>query len=269
MRCLTKIIDYQSRSDRIRLIPLSDIHLGNAATDERQLADTIADIQADPLCWWIGMGDYCEWINRADPRYDPDSLPEWLAGETKDLARAQRERAIELLAPIGGKCLALLEGNHEQAILQHSERNVYQDVAEGIGAKDVCLGVCGFLRLVFRRMAETGHKSDTWTCVVWMHHGFWGGRTAGVGPNNLERLAGAYDADVILTGHDHKRHTFSTERVASTAHNAVFTRQVHAAGCGTFCAQPLYAERKGYRPVTTGAIEVEITPDRKRVRIRT
>ena len=35
MRCITKTIEYDSRSDVFRVIPLGDTHWGHIATDER------------------------------------------------------------------------------------------------------------------------------------------------------------------------------------------------------------------------------------------
>jgi hypothetical protein len=268
MRCLTKIIEYSSREERFTLVPLSDEHLGNGATEEEQLADTIEAIRANERGLWVGMGDLGEFINTKDKRFDADSLAPWCAAKARDIGKAQREKIVELHKPIAGQCLALVEGNHEREIRKHADCDVYTTVAEGLGLKDVCLGASGFLRLVFRRRAETGHKCDTWTMVVYLHHGWWGGRGEGAGATNLERVCGEVDADLILIGHDHKSKALAVNRSGCTHGNKIYTHTIHAASCATFCGRPLYGEEKGYRASVTGAIQVDIWPDKRELRVR-
>jgi len=57
------------RGDRFSIIPLADIHIGNAATDEKLLASTVQRIKDDDAAYWVGLGDYCEFINRSDKRF--------------------------------------------------------------------------------------------------------------------------------------------------------------------------------------------------------
>lgn len=48
-----------SRTDIFRVIPLGDVHLGAAACDEKLLRKVVKRIGDDPMCYWIGLGDYC------------------------------------------------------------------------------------------------------------------------------------------------------------------------------------------------------------------
>ena len=68
---LHRVIEYTSRGDVYRIVPLGDIHLGNAACDEALLQKTIEYIARTDRMYWIGMGDYSEFINIHDPRWDP------------------------------------------------------------------------------------------------------------------------------------------------------------------------------------------------------
>jgi hypothetical protein len=212
------------------------------------------------------LGDFCEWINRRDKRFDPDELPPWLLGETKDIAKAERRRLVELLKPIGPKCLALIEGNHERAILENIETDVYTTIAEGIGAQEVCLGPAGFVRLVFQRMTQET-RGNSWTLTLFCHHGYWGGRTAGNGANQLERMASWVEADCVLAGHDHRRRVFTMERLCPREKGAVELRPIHAVSCGTFLSYPAYAERKGFSPNEVGAVELRICPEQRTVKV--
>lgn len=266
MKCITKPIDYSSRKDCFRIRVFSDIHLGNVHCAERLLKEHIKDVAKDPSCYWIGLGDDCEWINLADPRFDPTELAGWLLGHEQlaDIATAERTKLIELFKPIGDKCLLRVEGNHERSIRQHAEREVYTTVAEGIGANDVCVGPSGFLRLTLKRKGQS-----TFTLTIFATHGWWAGRLMGSGALNLERVAGRVEADVILAGHDHKRRAFPLYKQVSTKHNNCRLKEQWCISCGTYMAdgQPGYAERRGYRPVAPGGVVLHVEPDKRRVRV--
>lgn len=263
MNLLTPSIEYASRSAKVRIIPLSDIHLGNEKCDEKLLRATVADIAADPLAYVFLLGDMGEWINRKDKRFDPARMPKWLHG-AGDIAKRQRERLIELLLPLKGKILAVVEGNHERTIYQHTERDVYSTVAEAlrVGDESLLLGPCGFVRVSFDRHGDGGK----WVAIFFLTHGWWGGRLMGAGGLNLERIAGWVEADVVLAGHDHKRRAFSVSKLRSTRYG-VRAVDVYCCSCGSFLQGADYAQRKGYRPQPVGPLEVLITPDKREIRI--
>ena len=63
-----------SRSDTFTLVPIGDVHIGNAACDEARLRRVVDRIAADEWSYWVGLGDYCDFINMQDKRFSPDSL---------------------------------------------------------------------------------------------------------------------------------------------------------------------------------------------------
>ena len=105
------------RGTRFTVVPLGDIHLGNAACDESLFKGAIERIASDESCYWLGMGDFCEFINVTDPRFSPDSLAPWIKmAHIGDLAKAQRDRFLDFIEPIASRCLGMIEGNHEKSI---------------------------------------------------------------------------------------------------------------------------------------------------------
>ena len=77
------------RASTFTLYPLGDVHLGNVACDESLFRAVVNRIADDDRALWVGMGDYCDFINRTDPRFDPDSLPRWVKmSHLSDLAGA-------------------------------------------------------------------------------------------------------------------------------------------------------------------------------------
>ena len=261
LRCITRTIDYRSRSDQFRIVPLGDIHLGNEACDEKLLRAKVKEIESDPLAYWVGMGDYCEWINRKDKRFDAESMPQWLWG-VGDIAKAQRSRVVEILQPIGAKCLGLLQGNHEASIYHHQERDVYTTVAEAFQQKsELCLGPAGFVQLRFRR------AGSTWTMLIFATHGWWGGRLMGAGALNLERVLGWTNADVVLGGHDHKCRAFPVIQVRVTTGGEVEKCKCWGVSTGSFLGGAKYAMEAGYRPLPVGVPEILVRPDKHKISV--
>lgn len=259
-RAIRHTISVPGRGSVVRVYALADIHLGSALCDEALLQETVRQIARDPLAYWVGLGDMCEWINRRDPRHRESRLAEWLWGKD-DLAAAQRARLLEVLAPIRGKCLALVKGNHEDAILQHAETDVYYSVVEAmrVEGQELALGASGFVTLTIQRQSFR----DCRDVRFFLHHGYVGGRLAGAKALELERLPGRYDADVILLGHSHVKQALTVVTHAVNAAGEVVERRRVCAVCGTFLrthGEPEgYAELRGYPPTDVGPVVIEIT----------
>lgn len=284
MRTLIKPIPYASRSDVFRLFVLPDVHLGNAACDEVALAQFVDAVRDDDLARWVGVGDYAEFISLRDKRFDSQSLPSWLTEDCKArasgladpglrrrplafLAQAQRDRFIEIMRPIAGKCLALLAGNHERTMELYNEQNVYGPICEGLGASaanPLALDMCGFLRLSFRREPQKA-KPDTWSYDIYLTHGWWSGQLMGNGVLNLERVFGWAVADCVIAGHDHKGKAFPLARVYPRRNGSCEQRDGWCVGAGTLLGKPRYMEQA--RPLTKSWVELIIQPDKRSVRI--
>jgi len=276
MRTITKRITYTSRSDVFRFHSFSDIHLGNRHCAEKLLRRDIRTVKDDPFAYWWDLGDQCEFINFRDPRFNPKELAKWLLGwdELEDIATAQRDRYLRMFKPIGDKCLMMVEGNHNRTILRHTEREMYTTIAEGLGAKNVCVGSSGFLRIVFTRKTRKT-RSGVWTLIVFATHGWWAGRLMGAGALNLERVASRVHSDIVIAGHDHKNRAFPVYEIESTKSNKTRTKKVWCVSSGTYLGsdegewnQPKYAEDSGYRAVGAGGVVIEVVPDKREIRIQ-
>jgi hypothetical protein len=212
MRVIERRIETGGRADWVAIYPLFDIHLGTSRCREDKLKRVIAEIKQNANAYWIGGGDYAEFITRSDPRHKESDLAAWLHGKD-DIARHQVQRFIELITPIADRCIGVLSGNHEAQILRHCERNVYGNVLESI--KDASgqrgqlgLGYGGFIVL---RIERGGHHTHTLT--IFTEHGYGGGRTKGSDVLNSQRIFAHVGCDVYLTGHRHKAHLIPHTRI--------------------------------------------------------
>lgn len=241
-----------SRSDEWRLYPIGDVHLGNAGCDEKALRQTVQAIAADDHAVWIGLGDFCEFINLSDTRSDMASLANWVkVSHLADLAKAQVARFLDIIGPIAPKCLALVKGNHETVLHRHYERDVYSEIVTGIKERGgfkaddpLALGYSGWLLLHFYRSEQKRHAT---TFRIYMHHGFAAGRKKGAQANAMADTMLTHDADLVVMGHCHDDMAMpvsvETVRGGQVVHDL-------RKGCygGTFLGAARYAEEKGYPP---------------------
>lgn len=283
MKCFTKRIPYQSRSDVIKIYPLGDLHLGHRLTREDLFQEIVAQIAKDPLSFWIGMGDMLEAITRKDLRHLESHYAEWLWGED-DVIKAQQARLLELLNPIAPKCLGYILGNHEESLLRREGRDTYYVITEWLVSKGseppITLGTQGFvrLRLQRRRLTMPFKKKSyaSWTVILQASHGHGGGRLPGSAALKLGRLATTYDADIFLMGHLHRKQLIQAQRVGmKTGSDDLETRNIYALVTGSFLPgfdieqqTEVYSEIKGFPPQPLGCPIIEIKPDKHSVRVK-
>lgn len=275
MRTINHTLYYPSRSTLITLWDLTDIHLGHAACDEAALQQDIATIAADPFAYWVGGGDYIDAIPRkGDKRYSEASVARWLWG-VNDIVGAQIDRLVELLSPIAPKCLALRSGNHEAAVLDAYDRDVYREIVRGIAAasgremREIALNIEGFVRLRFRRGKPESFGGTT-LLTIYMHHGAGGGRKRGGDALRLEETLLLYDADLVFMGHRHKAMAMPMQVVCPSGRGVRMRDRLGIWG-GAYLKPYLpddrdipadhYPQRKHLPPTRVGMVPVLVKPD--------
>jgi len=276
MKVLRRKFARVSRSDTWTLYPLGDIHLGNAAADESLFRAVVKRIAEDDSALWLGMGDYCDFINRSDPRFEPASCAKWiLLSHLGNLAEAQADRFLDIVEPIAGKCLGLIEGNHERVIHKHYEWSPYSHIVKGIKTRggfpvehQLAFGYSGWLLLTFHQ-GEVG-SAPMHTLRVSLHHGFVGGKLAGAKALNMQRWLWTHDCDLAIFGHSHNTmvQVEAIERVRghTLAHD-------HRIGMysGTFMNGARYSEKAGFFPAPITQPHVALRPwasqHRDRIRV--
>ena len=265
MRCVSKTIEYDSRSDVFRVIPFGDTHLGHIAADERLIQRTIDDIRDSDNTFWMGLGDMVDGIGRMDKRHREESLAPWCHGINR-VFKEQRDYAVEMFLPIGNKCIGYVMGNHEE-YLEASGVDLYYSVLEGILDNDdesLALGMSGFIVLKFRR-TNAERKGGTTTIVLYVHHGAGGGLLMGSKAIKLERLPASYVADIYIIGHTHTKLAFPLSQVAVNRGGRIEARDMWLCNTGGFMrnaveSTAIYSERKMYKPLPLGSIEIELRP---------
>ena len=270
MRLVTHAVEHKSRSDRWLIKPLGDIHLGSVNCDEALLDKDIQWILKNDA-FWIGMGDYCEFISPKDVRFRPEDTAPWCRSE-KDIAEAQIRRLVGKLGPIKHLCIGLCKGNHEDQIYDRYDNNVYARLLRHLKFEDrrIRLDTRGFIRLIFRR--QTGDsKHSSKTVDIFVEHGYGGGRMEGAPALALGRLAKNYHAQIFMEGHRHRELSMVDERISARGSKLVGEKLALICS-GTYLKSwqidtEIYAERRQYPPKPTGTPVVEIVPWQGEIRV--
>ncbi len=271
---------HRSRSDKIKVVYFSDIHWMAKACAEKEVMRTRDEIRDDPNTFWIGGGDYGEFIGFGDAkRFDPDAVADRV--RVKDLARlgkATYSAIRDIFEPIKHKCLGLIVGNHEkQYMRRHQQEDLHSWLCTELGVPN--LEYSCFMDLVFTRTSKVKEpvlKSDptrgpSRAFRIFCHHGAGAAQTKGGKINRLTAFMKNFDADVYFMGHIHDQLGCRIQMLtADAACGKLRNRDKIGVVSGSYLktyAQGVtgYGEQKGYEPVTLGAAHVVIIPETRTV----
>jgi len=274
-------IYHPSRSDRLTIFCLADWHLLNKACARKRLTQDIEKIRVDPYAFWVGGGDYAEYISPTDPRFDATCFSDDLSpSDLGSLGMKSGEIVRDMMKPIKHKCLGLALGNHEkkfQTKNQHEWLHGY--VCDQLGVTnleysalfDVCFvrnPRCKKPRLLPPDTLPRTSLSR-WTRRIYIHHGAGGAQTPGGKLNKLAQFMQRFDADVYFVAHMHDQ---KGQRLVTIGANPKCTKLVEHERLGIITGSYLrtyaqgvttYGEVKGYAPVCLGAAWVSFCPDKQ------
>lgn len=232
-----------------RLHHLTDLHDGSPDHAEAELDERIREIADDPQALWVGGGDYGDLILPGDRRFTPGVVADDYRDAMARIPDYFLERMEQRLKPIAGKCVGLAAGNHEATIGKNYHRGVAAELAMRLGCPTMYLGDRGWSILTF----ETGGRRLALS--VYTYHGWSAGRLKGRKAIQAERDIGAWNADVLLLGHDHQPYAdiWWTEEPYSTKNGYRIRQRPRAVingGSWTY----------GQKPPTSDALKVQWRP---------
>lgn len=279
-----RYIYHHSRSDKFRIWNLADIHWLNRACAEGEIRRDIKEIEKDPFSFWIGGGDYCDFIGYRDKRFDPDSVPEWVP--VKELGRLGKfgmEQIADLCRPIKDKCLGLVLGNHEKKYeLATEQESLHGWLCTELGVKSLeysALFDVVFCRTMTAEMPclqstppENPNGRNACAFRVFVHHGAGYAQTPGGKLNRLVQFMQSFDADLYFCGHVHDQVARQEPAIGA---NATCTKLVQRKRLGLVSGSYLktyaqgacsYGEQRGYRPTNLGAAIAEVCPETRKLK---
>ena len=271
MKVYQQHISYRP-GDVFRIWGIGDVHLGGAQFARKELLKTIEKIQQGENDYWVGLGDLGDYVNWQDTkRFEPSGFEK--NRKVRDLGNLHEiyvKELAEVFGPIKGKCLGLVDGNHEFEYARRHSVVITTLLASKLGTRVLDYS-CAF-RLIFSRDKDMKHHSSS--LRFYLFHGSGGGAMKGGKALRLSRYFLSYPwADVVFSAHQH-------DRVAITEDYADVTWPIDDSRSGSFTEKRRiammvgsfrhtisapgdsanYAERKGHSIVAPGAVWVTYDP---------
>lgn len=254
-------IPYRKADSDFYLYCLGDIHGGTIHCVEDHIREKVREIKERKNAYWVGMGDYAEFIAPKDKRWDPNlkAIADWV--EPDNIAHCQTEWLYNLFKPIRKKCLGLLYGNHENKIRVDSHENVIKNLCDMLEVDN--LGYSTWLRLFFER--ENSNECHLVKGVF--THGASGAITEGAKLMALMRFMKSFDAQIYGYAHIHDYIPKSLSRITLDENGNI--KNSLSFGCTTGCwfrtyTQGIiasYGEMKVYPPTEICCSVFQINPN--------
>ena len=118
-------LPFEPLPESYHLFELNDLHEGNSATSDGTFREAVRKIRGVKHYYVVLQGDLYEAISVTDKRFDVGTHD-----GRKSLLNEQREAILELLDPLHGHVLWVLDGNHERTLKNTSL--VSKDIAKGL-----------------------------------------------------------------------------------------------------------------------------------------
>jgi predicted phosphodiesterase len=253
-------ITFRVASDRFSLLPACCIHY--PVGEKALLKEWVAAVAETKNAYTILMGDSLDaarthYRNHIRGYRDDSNSQESL----DDLQKRVIGELAEILKPIRKRIIGAIRGNHywEFNDATNSEQYLCQLLEVPY------LGTLSAIRVVTPSSKEL---------TIFAHHsGGGGGMTVGGDANAMLKQESAWDADVYLMGHTHKRLAFKlpTMKLSSEEKPVIVERSRVFVRCGAFLKGfkpdfpttsqphfPSYAEEKAYRPTDLGWVRVDV-----------
>ena len=247
------------RSSKIRIVPIGDIHAGVKHCEERKIKELVQEVKNDKDTYWIGVGDYADYIAPTDPRWDSKVIADWV--DSDNIAEDQTTWLEHLLKPIRSKCMGLCFGNHEESIRLRLSCNVHKNLCESLDVPS--LGYSAFVKLTTNR----GTSQRPFTIAI--THGAGSAVTKGARINRLKEFMASFDADIYIHGHLHDNIINTSVSLYLDRNNQIKQRVRVGAMSGSWLTaytqnvSASYAEKKMLPPNVVGCPSFIITPEEK------
>lgn len=239
----------------LRIIPISDVHLGDKLTNYKLLNEVLQTIKDTPNVYTILNGDLCNTAlkNSKSDVYSDELTP-----------MEQINRLTTLLEPIKDKILVMGTGNHEDRISKDTNIDVLRLVARQLGIEDRYTDGWWYLYLRFGEK-DKGRKAPMCYQITG-YHGSGGGRKPGGKINRLQDMSSVVIADLYLQGHHHQQiATKSSVFLPDYGNNTLNKKEMHFLMTNSFLDYGGYGEKLGFTPQPVGISEAILDGTKRKV----
>lgn len=250
------------------IMPFGDIQYGAQGVDmDRFKRDFDWGMEHD--AWFIGMGDMVDILspsNRAKMRnagfYDSFKMA------AEEVAYKHMEELMDVVRGSEGRWLGLHEGHH---FWEFSDGGT-TDTKMADMLQTSFLGTCALTRITMKQSngSATSLKYD-----IWSHHGSGSGAALTAPLNKLEKVAGAFDADMFLINHYQRAGVIPKDWLYVNNRGILKHKSRYLVATGGYMrgytqgnkegkvARGSYVEQALMIPTNLGGAKIFLTPDRK------
>ncbi len=238
-----------------RIVPLSDMHIGSPAFDDRKFFRYQKYILDTPDTYCVIDGDVLEMSTKG-------SVGDVFEGLRP---REQRKLAVKYLQPLATakKILGYVDGNHEARTKKESDEFIGEEICEQLGIPNL-YSPDGLLLYLSVGYNSAENKKNRIVYTMFMLHGWSGARTVGGKFGNLEKMRNIVVADLFVCAHTHQKGAFPLRIMVPDVRTKapVWKKQLFVS-CGSFMEYEGYAVRAGYGPTAMGAPNIELCGTRR------
>lgn len=245
-------VDLGQELSSVRIIPLSDMHIGDGHVNIKKLQETIDYIKTHDDVYTIVNGDNIDNAVR-------NSVSDIYGGVMNPMDSL--EKLYEMLLPIRKKILVMTTGNHEARTYKQTGIDVTRNIAWRLGLEDNYAPE-NYVLFVSFGQPHTTRETRRYTYSLHGTHGSGGGgRLVGGKLNALERLAGNIDADIYLHSHTHVPATFKLDFIRTDTRTRTI-RQVTKMFVNTNAWMNYggYGEVFNFKPSTISPVVIKLEP---------
>lgn len=191
------------------IILMSDIHIGNAYFNRKQLEEDIKAFKEMGAAILIN-GDLFEAITPSDKRFEMETHGYYT---TNDIINQYIKECVNYFGEVANQIRMIGIGNHENSMIKNDHINITLLALEELerigGCKIHYGGYHGFVRF---RVIDGRKKKERSVYEMYYHHGY-GGHTKSGPKLMLNDLRLKYRADFYWTGHKHQTAIFSEAEI--------------------------------------------------------
>ena len=188
----------------IKVIPISDVHLGSPECMEQEFIEFINNVAKEEHTYLVLGGDLIEngVRNSVGNSVYKQKFP----------PSVQKREMINILKPVKDKILCMVAGNHEFRSKKDDDDDIMLDIASALGIEHLYRENIAFVKIQlgldkYSSSKPSNEKRPAY-CLIVTHGSGGGGLLTGSSLNRNERFGYVLDgADCLIVGHNHRPYT--------------------------------------------------------------
>jgi len=247
-----------SKSDRVTLFPMGDIHFDSKYCDRKLLKNHL-DYAVENDATIIILGDLFDLMQgRGDKRHQKeDLLPQYLKGS---YINRVCEDAAEFFKLYKKHIKFIGEGNHEQSWKKHNESDPLDIFSDKLKSKNTLYGsYSGFMKISMGYVNGTKTSKREYptkqSLTMYYSHGSGGHAPVTKGTIKANRRQVNIDADIYISGHTHQALYLPSGRLYLSNQGRVLTRVLRHFVVGTYkTGRDSFSERNEFGPAISEGV---------------